>query len=228
MALAATDTPATYDPNGDHLLNNEVQGTGEYAIMPISATLETGNSIPRERLRGTTDQPAAYDPDGDQLLNKEIQGSGEHAIMPISAEVSTIATWAKAHKLLNTIDLDAVVTRAQASQIFVTLLKSYNPDAPMTMKLCPFGDITGLARSAQNYIQDACALLFFNGYADGNFQPHWAITQEEFKIVLTRFAKESDKDLVNQVVKNKALLPSLTQEQVFHYLATFMELAQTK
>lgn len=205
----ALDQPATFDPNAE-LPTSHVVSTWEYGIMAINAELsgaETSSGfIPRERLRGDTIQ---------ELSDTEL------------------VTWAYENNLITSSKLsnfkaDDSLSREDAAQWFVELTKHYYPTRPMTMKLCPFPDMNALSKTLQNSIQDACAYLYFNGYSDGNFWVGRAITQEEFKLVLKRVAKEDDQNLVDQVIRNKALLPSITRIDALRYINHFVQFTLSK
>ncbi len=119
-------------------------------------------------------------------------------------------------------------TREQAAKIFVEFNKLYNPSRPMSRLLCPYADIEHLSNESKQYIQDACGRWFFQWYDNNTFRPWNTITQEEFKTVLRRVVKETEENLIDHVVVNKALLPSLERHALYKYIYQFYLLSQEK
>lgn len=120
---------------------------------------------------------------------------------------------------------DNHVTREQAAKMFVEFTELYAP-RPEDRKLCVFSDESVMTADLKSFVYKSCNLRLFKGYDDGSFWVRRDISQPEFITVLERISKEEDKDLIEQVVKNKALLPHVSRINFINWLYEFYNLSQ--
>ena len=120
---------------------------------------------------------------------------------------------------------DQYLTREQAAKVMTKFLQLYDPHRPSTLMMCIYDDIDSVTEDLQGYISSICNLRFMDIEGE-SFKPYDAVSQEEFKSMLRHIMSQEDKHLVDQVIRNKALLPHLERGVVFSYLYELYNLTQ--